>query len=134
MSEALRNETWDIIIADHTLPGFSGLQALHILHDSGLDIPLIFVSGATDELAKVDMMLAGASGFIAKHSLSRLVQAVARELREAGSRRGFAATLLVDASRGVNLQPDDSDRAIEAMKQTGADVKSLTQVESELVS
>lgn len=87
MREALRDQTWDIIIADYTMPGFSGPEALEILHESGLDIPLILVSGTAEEHTGIDMMLAGASDFIVKHSLSRLVPAVARELRQAESRR-----------------------------------------------
>jgi nicotinamidase/pyrazinamidase len=35
---------------------------------------------------------------------------------------GLAVTLLLDAVRGVNLQPDDSERAIKEMRQAGADV------------
>jgi nicotinamidase/pyrazinamidase len=36
--------------------------------------------------------------------------------------RGFRATLLVDASRGVNLKPHDSEDAIAEMVRAGADV------------
>ncbi len=86
MKAALSEQTWDIIIADYTMPHFSGPAALQILHDSGLDIPLILVSGTAQEHTGVDMMLAGASDFIVKHSLSRLVPAVNREISQAQSR------------------------------------------------
>ncbi|MCL5105618.1 MAG: response regulator [Armatimonadetes bacterium] len=87
MTNALREQTWDIVIADYTMPHFSGPAALGVLRDSGLDIPLILVSGTAEDHAGVDMMRAGAQDFILKHNLSRLGPAVSRELREAESRR-----------------------------------------------
>lgn len=40
-------------------------------------------------------------------------------------RQGFRATFLADASLGVNLQPHDSERAIEEMVEAGADATTL---------
>jgi nicotinamidase/pyrazinamidase len=34
-------------------------------------------------------------------------------------RLGFDTTVIIDACRGVNLQPDDTDKAVEEMKQEG---------------
>lgn len=87
MSAALREQQWDIIIADYRMPDFSGPAALQVLHDSGLDIPLILVSGTAEDHIGIDMMQAGAQDFILKHNLSRLAPAVTRELREANFRR-----------------------------------------------
>lgn len=42
---------------------------------------------------------------------------------------GFAATLLVDASRGVNVEPGDAEAAIEAMVRAGADVATLERLD-----
>ena len=41
---------------------------------------------------------------------------------------GFDITLLLDASRGVNLQPHDAEAAIEVMVRAGATTATLTQV------
>lgn len=41
---------------------------------------------------------------------------------------GFDATLLLDASRGVNLQPHDAEQAIEEMVAAGARTATLAQV------
>lgn len=87
MAAALHERTWDIIIADYRMPRFSGPDALRLLHQTGLDIPLILVSGTAEEHTGVDMMRAGAADFIMKHSLGRLVPAVIREMGEAESRR-----------------------------------------------
>ena len=44
---------------------------------------------------------------------------------------GFEATLLLDASRGVNLQPHDAEAAIEEMVRAGARTATLEVVSSE---
>jgi nicotinamidase/pyrazinamidase len=40
-------------------------------------------------------------------------------------KEGFKVTLLVDAVRGVDLKPGDSERAIEEMKRNGADTLTI---------
>jgi nicotinamidase/pyrazinamidase len=46
--------------------------------------------------------------------------------------KGYRVTLLLDAVRGVDAQPGDSERAIEAMIRAGARVANLKDVEEEL--
>ena len=43
-------------------------------------------------------------------------------------REGFVVTLVKDAIRGIDVRPGDSDRAIEEMKQAGADLASSTEL------
>src|SRR5450756_3167701 len=43
------NPQIDVILSDSEMPLFSGERALEILHESGLDIPLIIVSGTIGE-------------------------------------------------------------------------------------
>ncbi|GAB4556257.1 MAG: hypothetical protein OHK0023_28370 [Anaerolineae bacterium] len=87
MREALQEEAWDIVLSDYSMPRFSGTDALRVLLDSGLDIPLIVVSGAIGEERAVEIMKAGASDYIMKDNMARLVPAIERELREVESRR-----------------------------------------------
>jgi CheY-like chemotaxis protein len=42
MRAALKNQTWDVIVGDYSMPGFDALQALSIVKDSGLDVPFIY--------------------------------------------------------------------------------------------
>ncbi len=46
LSAALEKGCWDIVLSDHGLPRFNSLQALSMLHESGLDLPFIIVSGS----------------------------------------------------------------------------------------
>ena len=87
MRAALAERTWDLILADYTVPGFGALPALAIIKDSGRDIPFIIVSGTMDEETAVTAMKAGAKDYIMKDNLKRLFPAIARELSEVAERR-----------------------------------------------
>src|SRR5580765_2129341 len=49
LERALDRQTWDIVLSDHAMPGFSALAALAILKRRGLDLPFIIVSGNMSE-------------------------------------------------------------------------------------
>ncbi|MGD9100685.1 MAG: GAF domain-containing protein, partial [Anaerolineae bacterium] len=87
MQAALAGQAWDVVIADYSMPHFSGLAALELLQESGLDLPFIIVSGAIGEDVAVEAMKAGAHDYLMKDNLARLVPAVQRELEEAKVRR-----------------------------------------------
>lgn len=84
---ALAAGAWDLVLGDYSMPHFSGTAALQSLRESGQDIPFIFVSGTIGEDVAVNAMKSGASDYIMKGRLARLVPAVARELRESRARR-----------------------------------------------
>ncbi len=87
MEQALMRRQWDVVISDYIMPRFSGLHALSVLRDNGLDIPFIIVSGNIGEDIAVEAMRKGAHDYIIKGNLARLAPAVERELREAEIRR-----------------------------------------------
>jgi PAS domain S-box-containing protein len=87
MRLALEQGNWDIIIADYSMPRFSGMSALSMMQKTGLDIPFILVSGTIGEELAVAAMKAGASDYLMKDELTRLAPAVQRELQEAQNRR-----------------------------------------------
>ena len=80
-------EPWDAILADYSLPSFSGLDALEIVRKRDPDIPFIIVSGQISEETAVEAMRRGAQDYVLKGNLARLAPAIDRELREAGVRR-----------------------------------------------
>jgi PAS domain S-box-containing protein len=82
----LRDFMPDIILADFSLPAFSGLSALVIVKKESPDVPLILVSGAIGEELAVKMLKEGATDYVLKSRLSHLVPAVNRALREAEER------------------------------------------------
>ena len=73
---AALQQHWDIVLSDFNLPGFSGLLALDLLRASGRDIPFILVSGEIGEDTAVEAMRNGASDYLLKNNLARLVPAI----------------------------------------------------------
>jgi PAS domain S-box-containing protein len=86
MRKALLEKPWDVILCDYQLPQFNGLAAIALLNETGIDIPLIIVSGAIGEETAVACMRLGACDYVMKGNLSRLVPAIERDLKEAKSR------------------------------------------------
>jgi signal transduction histidine kinase len=76
----------DLILADYTLPGFDGLSALKITRQSWPDLPFIFVSGTLGEDVAIEALKIGATDYVLKTRLSRLVPSVHRALRESTER------------------------------------------------
>jgi len=84
---AIESHPWDVILADFSVPGFGAAPALEILQESGLEIPLIVVSGSIGEELAVRLLRSGADDFVNKDRLVRLAPAVERAVREARHRR-----------------------------------------------
>ena len=66
LNAALDRQPWDLVIADYTMPGFSGTAALSILRARGFETPFIFVSGTIGEDTAVDAMKVGAYDYLIK--------------------------------------------------------------------
>ena len=86
MQKALAGNEWDVVIADYTLPQFSGLAALTLTRQYDPDLPFIISSGNIGEDIAVDAMRAGAHDYVMKNNPSRLIPAIERELRESDRR------------------------------------------------
>ena len=84
---ALRDESWDAIISDYSLPQFSGPEALKCVRQLNFNLPFIMVSGIYGEEAAVEALRAGANDHIMKGNISRLAPALERELAASEERR-----------------------------------------------
>jgi signal transduction histidine kinase len=93
--EAALAENWDIVLSDYHLPGFTGMDALHILREkSALDgrlTPFILVSGLIGEDTAVQAMRNGASDYLLKNNLARLAPAVEHAIAAARTQRAREA-------------------------------------------
>lgn len=120
LEEALGERTWDIVIADYSLPQFSALDALHTLSRLNVDLPFIIVSGTIGEETAVEAMRAGAHDFIVKGKMTRLIPAIERELRLAAERnaRRHAEQALYESERRFRSLIEN---ALDIIKVIGAD-------------
>ena len=87
---AAMKQEWDAVISDYNLPGFSGLVALDLLKSGGRDIPFILVSGEIGEDTAVEAMRNGASDYLLKNNLTRLVPALMHAIEATETRQARA--------------------------------------------
>lgn len=90
LREALARQSWDIVISDHHMPGFSSGQALEIVRSQRVPVPFIIVSGMIGEDAAVEAMRRGADDYLIKGRLARLGMAVRNAVAAAQVRRDRA--------------------------------------------
>ncbi|MEZ5284140.1 MAG: response regulator [Vicinamibacterales bacterium] len=83
---ALEHESFDIILADHTLPDFDGLSALAVVRETRPEVPFICVSNALGEELAIETLKNGATDYVVKQRLTRLGPAVRRALAECEER------------------------------------------------
>lgn len=85
--EALASSDWDCIISDFSLPQFNGMVALRTYRELNLGIPFVVVSGTIGEDAAVGVMKAGASDYLLKDNLAKLVPVIERVIQEAKDKK-----------------------------------------------
>jgi signal transduction histidine kinase len=75
-----------LILSDYSLPGFNGHDALALALRKCPETPFIFVTGTMGEEVAIETLKSGATDYVLKTRLSRLIPAVNRALREAEER------------------------------------------------
>ena len=90
---AAMQRQFDIVIADYSLPSFTGIDAVRIIRSRDTYIPCIVVSGSMGEELAVSAMKAGAQDYILKANLARLPLTVQREIEDSRIRRDRAVAL-----------------------------------------
>jgi len=77
----------DLVLADYSLPQFSGLEALKIVRTMKVRIPFILVTGMKNEEIAVECLKEGADDYILKSSLRRLPGAIQNALEKQRAER-----------------------------------------------
>lgn len=85
---ALEQGGIDLVLSDFTLPAFDGLAATGLVRSGWPEIPVILVSGTLGEELAIDALKGGATDYVLKERLSRLVPAVRRAMQEVATRAG----------------------------------------------
>ena len=78
----LRKGSIDVILADYSLPSFDGLSALKLAREMGITTPFILVSAVLGEELAIEALQSGATDYVLKSRMERLVPAIQRALRE----------------------------------------------------
>ena len=84
----LREQTYDTVLTDISMPGLSGVELLSILRREQPDTPVIVISGIGDRTHAEGLTRLGAFDFILKpFTLEAVEQSVARALEQSRARR-----------------------------------------------
>ena len=76
------NSNPDLVLSDWSLPQFSGLRALQLMHERGLDMPFIIISGSIGEEVAIDALRKGAYDYLLKDRPERLGQSIRNALQQ----------------------------------------------------
>ena len=111
---ALEHGGIDLIISDFSLPAFDGLSAAEIVRDKWPAIPLILVSVTLDEELIIESLKSGATDYVVKQRLCRLVPAVRRAVKdvEVGARNRLTEEALWDTEQRFQILFNESDMGI----------------------
>ncbi len=99
---ALEQFNPDVILSDVSLPRFNGMEALDLVRTRMPEIPFIFVSGTIGEDRAAEALRRGATDYVLKQRLQRLVPVVTRAIEEAAqrtARRGAEQELALTRER-----------------------------------
>ena len=121
---AERPDTPGCLVLDVRLPGQSGLDFQRTLAESGIDLPIVFISGHGDIPMSVRAMKAGAVEFLVKPFRDQdLLDAIQGGIERDRSRRGDAALVAQLRERFVSLT--EREREIMALVVAGRQNKQI---------
>src|SRR5919202_1073305 len=80
-------DEFDLVLADYSLQDFDGLSALEVTREVRPEVPFVLVSGAVGEDRAIEALKSGATDYVLKQRLERLVPAVRRAVGEAEEHR-----------------------------------------------
>ena len=108
---AARSETFDCVLLDYHLPGTDGVELLRELHNSGVSLPVVALTGQGDEDVAVALMKAGAADYVNKNALS--AERLERSLRYAVAlhRADEERRLLLEREHQARLEAQAANRA-----------------------
>lgn len=83
----LAARAYDVVLADYSLPDFDGLAALEMVRERDRHVPFIFVSGTLGEEVAVETLHRGATDYVLKQKLDRMLPAIDRAMKEYSAHR-----------------------------------------------
>jgi two-component system cell cycle sensor histidine kinase/response regulator CckA len=115
---ALTREPFDVILSDYNLPGYDGVTALKQAQATQPDVPVILISGTVVEEEAVKCLHIGATDYLLKDHLDRLVPAVQRAIQEAETRRTrkFTERALVQREQALRENDERTNFALAAAR------------------
>lgn len=131
--EKVKQEEWDVVISDITMPGRSGLEILQQIRQDHPKLPVLILSVHSEDQYAIRVLKAGASGYLNKESAAdELVRAVnhlllGKKYITPSIGEKMAAMLDKDQDKGTLPHENLSDREFEVFKLLAAG-KSVSEI------
>lgn len=93
--QAIRDNSYDVILADFNLPQFDAFGALRLSRKICPTIPFICVSGSIGEETAIELIKAGAVDYVLKDRLKKLAFSITRALAEAKDKEALMRAEIV---------------------------------------
>jgi two-component system invasion response regulator UvrY len=104
--EHVRGQKLDVLVLDISMPGRSGIDILTSLHQAHPELPVLILSGFAEEQYAINLMRAGAAGYVNKEAAAtQLVTAIRTVVQGKKYISPALAQLLADG-----LSTKDSDQ------------------------
>ena len=120
----LKDQNIDIILSDYILPDYCGLEALQLAKIHFPNIPFIFVSGIMGEDAAIESLLHGATDYVLKNKLERLLPAINRAYKESQEQiaRNKAEAAFLQSEENFHRSISESPLGIRIVSEDGKTV------------
>lgn len=119
--QSLQDNQYDLVLADNNLPSFDGMEALHLFREQHFEQPFIIISGTIGEEIAIEYLKAGATDYVLKGHLARLVPVVRRALEEyeEHQKRTRAEQALIDSEKRYRTLFDKAQDGILVIQAQG---------------
>ncbi|RRU03704.1 response regulator transcription factor [Stenotrophomonas sp. 278] len=64
--ESVRRDPPDVVVADISMPGLSGIDAMRVIREEGYDVPVVFLTMHDETNMAAQALRAGAKGYVLK--------------------------------------------------------------------
>ncbi len=133
MKHSLKKQKWDVIITDYVMPHFDGHDALKVLEETGLHIPLIVISGTVGEDILVSAMKTELHGSLMRDHITRLLPAIELELREARINKKNRRSKRRSLDQEIEAPLEEKRHSLELDKQIEAPLREEVRLREEEV-
>lgn len=122
--DLIQTEKFDAILLDLTLPDNQGLEAIELLMESSLHLPIVILTNTNDERLAIEAVRRGAQDYLVKRQVN--IEVLVRSIQYAIERQRTSELL---RAANENLIEQVKNRTAELMK-----AKEIDRQKSELVS
>lgn len=120
---------FDAVFLDYAIPGYNGSEALEYVRSRGFEKPVIIISGTIGDERAVELIKKGASDYVLKQNISKLVPALKHALKDYDNlveRRDFSRRL-----KEANEQLQEKNLELGRLN---SKLKDLDRMKSEFIS